>query len=248
MVQLTADRQAGGHRRRGARRDAPVARVTRESTRRARSGRGLLLPALTALVVLVGLTVLLVSASSKPQLPGGASSTHGADFAGGVLSPRLPAPPLSTLRNYQGQRVNLASYRGKAVFVTFLYTHCPDACPLIAASLHAALTELGARARQVQLIAVSVDPRGDTLQTVAAFLHEHGLTGKTLYLIGSGSELAPVWSAWHVGAARDVGNPELVNHTALVYGVSASGKLTTIYPAGFSPSEIVHDVPGLLSS
>jgi protein SCO1/2 len=207
-----------------------------------------MLPALVALVILGGLTVLLIGGSSKPQLPGGASSAQAAGFDGGVLSPRVPAPSLGGLHNYLGQSVSLSSYRGKAVFVTFLYTHCPDACPLIAASLHAALGEMGRLSKRVQLIAVSVDPRGDTPRTVAAFLKEHGLVGQMLYLIGAGKQLAPVWSAWKVGAAQDVNNPELINHTALVYGVSASGRLTTIYPAGFSPSQVVHDVSGLLAS
>jgi protein SCO1/2 len=211
-------------------------------------GRGWLPPALVGLAVLAGVTVLLIGGSSKPQLPGGVSSAHNASFDGGELSPLKAAPPLSTLHNYLGQPVNLASYRGKAVFVTFLYTHCPDVCPLIAANLHTALAEMGPRSSHVQLIAVSVDPRGDTPPAVGAFLKEHGLTGRMQYLIGSAKELAPVWSAWHVGSSRDVGSPELVNHTALIYGVSATGKLTTIYPASFSPGEIVHDVSGLLAS
>jgi protein SCO1 len=219
-----------------------------DTTSAARGRRGWLLPAVVALVILAGLTVLVVGGSSKPSLPSGVSSSRGGGFDGSVLSPRKPAPPLARLRNYQGQPVNLARYRGKVVFVTFLYTHCPDACPLIAASLHTALGELGSRARQVQLIAVSVDPRGDTPSSVAAFLKEHGLLGQMQYLIGSAKELAPVWSEWHVGSAQDANNPELVNHTAIVYGVSASGKLTTIYPAGFSPGQIVHDFSGLLAS
>jgi protein SCO1/2 len=144
--------------------------------------------------------------------------------------------------------VDLAGYRGKVVFVTFLYTHCPDVCPLIAANLHNALAQLGARASRVQLIAVSVDPRGDTPAAVAAFLRQHGLLGEMQFLIGSGSQLAPVWNAWHVGSERDLGKPQLVNHSSLIYGVSASGKLTTIYDGNFKPSEIVHDVPALLAS
>jgi protein SCO1 len=208
----------------------------------------LLLPGLVILVVLGGVTLLLVGGSSKQQLPGGATSAHVASFEGATLSPIGAAPPLSTLRDSLGEPVNLSNYRGKAVFITFLYTHCPDVCPLIASSLHSALAEMGPKASQVQLIAVSVDPRGDTPATVATFLHEHELTGKMKYLIGSAGELAPVWNAWHVGSARDVGNPQLVNHSALIYGVSASGKLVTIYPSNFTPSQIIHDVPGLLAS
>lgn len=208
----------------------------------------LLLPAIVMLAVLGGVTALLVGGSGRSQLPGGATSVHTTGFDGLELSPAKPAPPLSTLRNDQGQLINLASYRGKAVFLTFLYTHCPDVCPLIASSLHTALADLGSRAHDVQLIAVSVDPRGDTPSTVSRFLQEHQLTGQMQYLIGSPSALAGVWKAWNVGSARDVGNPQVVNHSALIYGISAKGKVMTIYPASFTPSEIVHDVPALLTT
>jgi len=129
--------------------------------------------------------------------------------------------------------------------VTFLYANCPTACPLIASNLRVALNLLGRRDSQVQVIAVSVDPRGDTPANVARFVSEHGMVGRMQYLIGSAAELAPTWAAWHVGSSREVGQPDLVAHSALVYGVSASGRLTTIYPETFEPSEIAHDVPRL---
>ena len=128
--------------------------------------------------------------------------------------------------------MNLANYRGKAVFVTFLYTHCPDVVPAdrLPAAQHAQPGS-GRRPSKVQLVAVSVDPRGDTSANVARFLKEHQLTGQMQYLIGSAAELAPVWQRWGVGSPKDAGNPEFINHSALVYGISASGKLTTVYPA-----------------
>ncbi len=208
----------------------------------------IVLPLVVLVVIVGGVALVVAGGSTKQQLPAGTSSAHVGSFDGALLQPTKAAPALSTLRNYQGTPIDLAGYRGKAVFVTFLYTHCPDVCPLIASQLHNALTRLGSRASHVQLIAVSVDPRGDKPPAVATFLREHELTGQMQYLIGSGGELAPVWKAWGVGSQRDVGNPEFVNHSALIYGVSASGKLTTVYTAQFTPSEIVHDVPGLLSS
>jgi len=71
------------------------------------------------------------------------------------------------------------------------------------------------------------------------------MLGRMQYLIGSAAELAPTWAAWKVGSSREAGQPDLVAHSALVYGISASGRLTTIYPATFEPSEIAHDVPRL---
>ena len=74
------------------------------------------------------------------------------------------------------------------------------------------------------------------------------MTGRMEYLLGSGSQLASVWKAWKVGSQRDTSNPEFVAHSALVYGISASGKLRTVYAANFNPQDIVHDVPKLASS
>jgi protein SCO1 len=163
--------------------------------------------------------------------------------AEGLLSPARAAPPLA-LHNYLGQPINIDSYRGKAVLVTFLYTNCPDICPLITSNLRVALNLMGAKkAAKVQIIAVSVDPRGDTPKAVAAFLARHEMTGRMQYLIGSAKELAPVWKAWGVGSVRDVEQPQLVNHTGIVYGITGSGKRLTDYTSSFQPSQIAHDAP-----
>jgi len=207
-----------------------------------------LLAALLALLVVAAVVALLAGGgSSTTPLPGGVrEATPGGGLYGTLTLPVRAAPAIS-LRNYRGQPVTLARYRGRAVFVTFLYANCPDVCPLIAANLRVALRMLGARAADAQLIAVSVDPRGDTPSAVRHFLAAHELLGAMQYLIGSGAELARTWRAWSVGSQRDVGRPELVAHSALVYGVAASGRLTTIYPASFQASEIAHDVPLLLA-
>jgi protein SCO1/2 len=209
----------------------------------------MLLPLGAIVAILAAVTALLVGGASKPALPGNANAAKHSSFEGLVLSPRLPAPALDTLRNYDGASFNLAADRGKAVFVTFLYAHCPDVCPLIASNLHRAYARMSpAMRKRVAIVAVSVDPHGDTAGAVAAFVREHQLTGEADYLIGSTRSLPPVWEAWKVGSQQDASNPGLVNHSALIYGISATGKLTTIYAANFEPKNIVHDVPGLLAS
>jgi protein SCO1/2 len=204
------------------------------------------LPALALLLgILAAASFLLIKGPGKPLLPGGAQQSAAGDgFYGTLALPARPAPPID-LRNYLGQPVSLSAYRGRAVLVTFLYANCPDICPLITSNLRVALNLLGRRASKVQVIAVSVDPRGDTAANVARFVRAHGMVGRMQYLIGSGAELARTWHAWGVGSTREVNQPNLVSHSALVYGVSASGKLMTVYPATFEPSEIAHDVPRL---
>jgi protein SCO1 len=204
----------------------------------------IVLPLLAVLVIAGGAALVIAGTSHNSQpLPGNARSVKSASFQGLLLNPRHTAPGLA-LRNYLGQPVNIDAFRGKAILVTFLYTHCPDVCPLITSDLRVAQNLMGPQvSSKVQIVAVSVDPRGDDRQTVAAFLKVHGMTGRMDYLIGSAQELGRVWAAWNVGSERDAQQPGLVNHSGLVYGITASGKLTTIYPANFKPSEIAHDVP-----
>jgi protein SCO1/2 len=208
----------------------------------------LVLPTLVLIVILGGVTLLLVGGSSKPALPGNAATVKLSSFDGSAVSPPQPAPALDTLRNYDGSSFNLAAQRGKAVFVTFLYAHCPDVCPLIASNLHNAYAKMSpAMRKRVAIVAVSVDPHGDSSSTVAAFVSEHQLAGEARYLIGSAGQLVPVWKAWNVGSEKDTSRPDLVNHSALIYGIGASGRIDTIYPASFSPAQLIHDVTPLLS-
>jgi protein SCO1/2 len=203
-----------------------------------------------AVLIVIGGGVALIASGGKgstvtqPTIQTPAPSK----YSGSLASPAAPEPALQ-LRNYKGEQVNIAQYRGKAVFVTFIYTHCPDVCPIIASNLGVSLNLMGSkRASKVQVIAVSVDPRGDTPTAVASFLHRHGVFGRMQYLVGDQYELARVWKAWGVGSERDAGNPELVNHSGLVYGIAANGKVTTLYASNFRPQEVVHDAPLLASS
>ena len=80
-------------------------------------------------------------------------------FDGQLLSPRKPAPSVGGLRNYLGDPVTLEHYRGKAVLVTFLYTHCLDVCPLMTAELPVMLEAVPDLSTQLRIVAISVDPQ-----------------------------------------------------------------------------------------
>jgi protein SCO1/2 len=182
------------------------------------------------------------SATAQQGVPKGQAAVDNSTYSGSEATPPKAAPELK-LDNSLGEPVDLAQYKGKAVLVTFIYTHCPDICPLIVSHLKTAQAELGAKAKNLEIVAVSTDPRGDTPKTVAAFLKEHGMTGRMQYLIGDRQELGHVWTDWNIVAKPAKSGRDLVEHSALIYGISADGKVTTLYPANFDPSQIVHDVP-----
>ncbi len=124
-------------------------------------------------------------------------------------------PPTMKLEDAASGKPFDTSSHGRPYMVTFLYTHCPDVCPLIGAELQAALRELGKEAKKTDVVALSVDPRGDTRSAVQSWLKVHREPANFHYLIGSEEELQPYWDAWHVGP-QIAGDPDS-SHTAVIY-------------------------------
>lgn len=204
-----------------------------------------------AVTVAAGLVAGCGSSSGGSAAATGTDHSHAATgttgFEGGIISPRRTAPALS-LKDIDGRRVDIRDLRGHPVLVTFVYSHCPDVCPLIMSNLRIVRHDAGALGKQMRVIAVSVDPKGDTPTAVRAFLKARRVQGFVSYLIGSRAQLEPVWSAWQVAQRVPKGNPELVEHSALIYGITASGQLATAYPVGFKPDAIARDLPLLARS
>lgn len=196
-------------------------------------------------IVVAALVVAGCGSSSQPSTDPGPSAAA-KQLEGLVLSPSKAAPPL-VLHNYTGQPVSLASLRGKAVLVTFVYTHCIDICPLIVANLAAARRELGAEARHLQILAVTVDPRRDTPAAIRSFLAARDATGAMDYLLGTMPQLRRTWKDWDVAITVDTKH-RTTGHTAIVYGIGANGRVMVVLPGDFEPAEVVHDVRLLASA
>jgi protein SCO1 len=195
----------------------------------------------TAILVWLVLTIALAGCgSSSSSSNRAATPASNSGLVGGlILNPPEHAPAL-VLHDYTGPTVSLASMRGDAVFVTFVYTHCPNVCPLIVSSLAAAQRSLGRVVSDVRFVAVTVDPRDDTPHAVRTFLAARGALGRMDYLLGSRSVMEPIWKAWHVTVTLD---HKQITHSSVVYGITATGRIAIVYPDNFSPQQIVHDVP-----
>jgi protein SCO1 len=195
--------------------------------------RAILCAALSAALLVAGCGSAGDSSSTDPS--------SGPGLQGLILKPQKPAPALA-LHNYTGQPVTLAALRGRAVLVTFVYTHCPDVCPLIVSDLAAAQRGLGREAARVKILAVTVDPRRDTPAAIRGFLRVRDAGGRMDYLLGSNAQLHRTWKDWDV--AVSTGPDKLTDgHSAVVYGITAGGRMAVVYPSNFTPAQIIHDVP-----
>lgn len=197
-----------------------------------------LLPALLLLAVL--------SACGSGGDEGAATTAAVSDspFLGAELPPE-PAPEIA-LEDADGKPVRLSDERGNIVLVTFIYTKCPDVCPLIAENLNRALEQLGRHRKSVRVLAVSVDPKGDSPARVRAYAAIHRLRPEFTYALGTKKELEPVWSAYDVLAFAADPESGVVDHTAQTLLVDEEGMLRLAYPVDVTADEVVHDVRMLL--
>ena len=180
---------------------------------------------------------------------GGGGGTSGArheqppvQFAGGTLDPPVPAPNF-TLRDQRGHLVSLAGQRGHWAVVTFLYTHCPDVCPLIAANLNQAIQTSAGRRADLHVLAVSVDPARDTPAAIRKYARDHRLVPSFSYLIGLRPQLERVWSAYHV--AVQPGPRGTVSHSSFEMLVDPKGMMRLIYDATVKSSDVSGDLAKL---
>jgi protein SCO1/2 len=173
----------------------------------------------------------------------GVATANTPRFLGPAIAHPSVAPDF-TLRDQSGRIVRLSSQRGKVVMITFLYTQCPDLCPLTAAHINAALTRLGPRRKGVVALAVTVDPKGDTKSAVRTYARVHRLPREFHYLTGSKTALERIWRLYNVAPVRP-GGPD-PDHTLYVLLLDRSGKTRVLFDALARPAAMAHDLGVLL--
>jgi protein SCO1/2 len=167
-------------------------------------------------------------------------------FAGEEMNPPVVAREFA-LRDQDGRTVRLSSQRGKLAIVAFLYTACPDVCPLIAQNLNDALRSLPAADRaKVRVFAVSVDPVGDTPAAIRRFVRVHRLVREFRYLTGTRRQLETVWRNYALSVAPS--SPDTIDHSAYEMLVDQKGDGRVIYDAKVDAQDVVHDVRLLLGA
>ena len=184
--------------------------------------------------------LVLVLISCAPATTGSAPILAGTDLGSG------PAPDFTLTDGLTGATVTLSSFRGNVVALAFLYTRCPDVCPLTAEHFRRAQQELGTAADKVTFVAVSVDPDNDTPRNVQEFSSAHRLDRNWHFLIGQRAQLAAVWSAYGIRAVPDEGKPT-VTHTDAIFLIDAKGRERVLLRTGAGAEELSKDLRILLN-
>lgn len=159
------------------------------------------------------------------------------------------AVPDFTLIDQNGKTFRFTNARGKIVLVTFVFTTCPDVCPLLTAKFAAIQRTL--RERRIDdylLLTITTDPARDT----PAVLKSYGEQFKAdfnhwLFLTGSEQELVKVWKGFGVTVRKSADSQ--IQHTALTTLVDQRGiRRFDYYTDKWEEKEILKDIASLEAS
>ena len=200
-----------------------------------------------SVITLALLVVLIVAVLSLRNGIGGTTVNNtNANQSGlqGTDLGSIPAPDFR-LNDQSGKSISLSGFKGKPVVLTFLYTHCPDVCPLTADKLHTAMQSLAKNAGSVTVLAVSMDPKGDTAAAAQNFDSAHKLGNYFHFLIGTHDQLAPVWASYSVDAQAAT-SAGVVSHSSAIYVIDKQGRERVLFDNAFDPKQLTADLKILL--
>ncbi len=146
-----------------------------------------------------------------------------------------------------GARVDERILKGKWSAVYFGYTDCPDVCPTTLAALTQAIGELGAKARSLQVVFITIDPERDTPGQLRAYLSNSSFPRGALGLTGSAADIRAVAAAYHVYYSRHGQGPGYsVDHTSILYLMDPKGRFVRPVSPG-SPADMAGQIAAAMA-
>jgi protein SCO1/2 len=152
------------------------------------------------------------------------------------------APDFTLTDGISGKPITLSAQQGNVVVLSFLYTHCPDVCPLTAEEFRMAQQKLTVGERDgTVFVAVSVDPQRDTPEAVQAFARDHGLAKNFVFLVGGAAQLQAVWSAYGIQIETDP-TATGVGHSDAIYLLDKKGRVRVLTHSDITADALAGDV------
>jgi len=154
--------------------------------------------------------------------------------------------PDFTLVDQEGKPFSFSSLRGKLALATFIYTTCPDVCPLLTqkfARIQQALkTEKGS---DYFLLSISTDPEVDTPKVLKSYGRRFGADFHTwAFLTADKKELAKVWEGFGVKVKKQ--GQGQIQHTGLTTLIDRKGiRRVNHYGDKWTEKEILKDIAEL---
>ena len=152
---------------------------------------------------------------------------------------RYSSLPDFSLVNRDGTRVTQADLKGRVWLASFIYTTCPNTCPMLSSRL-ADWQKSALAAGDVRLVSFSVDPEHDTPAVLQTYAQRFQATDRWLFLTGDKIALTKIarqglLAAFATEPAGSKG-PKEIAHSTRIALVDRHGNVRRFYD-GIGPDE-----------
>lgn len=154
----------------------------------------------------------------------------------GTGQPTVGGPFTQT--NQDGQVVDQSILKDKWTLVFFGFTYCPDYCPTTLGVLNAVQERMGDKAKDLQIVFVSIDPERDTPKLLKDYLSSDGFPDGVIGLTGTPEQTAQVAKAYRAFYQK-VGEGEgyTMNHSLTVYLMGPDGQFRSAVAHDLGPDK-----------
>jgi protein SCO1/2 len=147
------------------------------------------------------------------------------------------------LVDQNGRPTDQSILKGKWSAVFFGYTYCPDVCPTTMQALAQAEEKLGDKAKNLQVVFVSVDPERDTPAQLKTYLSTPAFPKDAIGLTGTPAQVASAAKAYRVYYQKDgQGEGYSVAHSSIVYLMNPQGKFDRALTDSQTPAEVATQI------
>lgn len=156
-----------------------------------------------------------------------------------------PAPGFALISQDQ-TKVELASFRGKVVAITFIYTFCPDICPTLTDKMARVQDALGgAFGKDVAFISITFDPERDTPEVLKDYAKAFDADPVGwFFLTGNVEAIRKVVAQY--GVITFPGPDGAVDHNLMTTLIDRRGRMRVQYSGfRFDPAELRRDLLAL---
>ena len=128
------------------------------------------------------------------------------------------------LVDQNGRAVNESVLQGHWTAIFFGYTYCPDVCPATLTALKVAKDQLGPKAKDLEVVFVTIDPERDTPAQLRSYLSSPAFPQPIQGLTGTPEQIATIAKAYKVYYSKNgKGADYLMDHASAIYLMDPKG-------------------------
>ncbi len=162
---------------------------------------------------------------------------HGATGVQAAANANGPGGPF-TLVDQDGRPVDQRVLNGKWSIVFFGYTFCPDFCPTTLTTLGKAMDALGPKAKDTQVVFITVDPARDTPAELKTYLSSRAFPKNIMGLTGTQAQIAQVAKEYLVYYQKEGTGPNYtMDHSTAIYIMDPQGRFHGVIADGLTPDQ-----------